>query len=221
MHMSLLSSKRIARGLAALVAVVALPALAMAGTVTFSAPTISLTESAGVQTGFFNVIITDSVGGVDQIQGFGAQVVSSDALVTFIAADLTTTNAVNPAPYVFVGNTGGGGFNQQTPNDEYNTDVPLNNTGPFLTVAPEALVRVEYSIPANYVGTTTLSITTDPDSPFAAFWNDAALNSDLPAIINGSITVSAPATPEPSSIVLLALGAIGLFGVRRLRARRA
>ncbi len=66
-----------------------------------------------------------------------------------------------------------------------------------------------------------MTITTDPDSPFAAFWNDASFNQDLPSIVNGSITVNAPATPEPSSIVLFALGAIGLFGVRRLRARRA
>ncbi len=129
-----------------------MPALAMAGTVTFSAPNITLAESNSVQTGFFNVVVTDSVAGADQMQGFGVQVVESDALISFIAADTNTqTASVNAAPYVYAGNlSGNAGFVQETPQDEYNTDIPGNNTGPLLPTSALGLIRVEYSIPANY-----------------------------------------------------------------------
>ncbi len=124
----------------------------MAGTVTFSAPVVSLTQSNSVQTGFFDVVVTDSAAGADQFQGFGVQVNSSDALVTFIAADTNTTGQCSFFRSLRWQLSGNAGFNQQTPNDEYNTDVPANNTGPFLTTSALGLMRVEYSIPANYLG---------------------------------------------------------------------
>jgi hypothetical protein len=215
--MSLLSSKRIARGLAALLllaAVVAMPALATAGTVTFSAPTISLTQSAGVQTGFLDVTISDS--GSDVVNGFSVQL-TTPGPITFTSGDTSTTPT-----YVFAGNSsddtnGNPPFSVSGNLDYFNSDA-ANGSGQTVTSAPLGLLRIGYSIPANFVGTVTLSIPTlEQDPTFGAGYLDSGFNNIEPAIVNGSITVSAPATPEPSSIVLLMLGAIGLFGVRRLR----
>jgi hypothetical protein len=215
--MSLLSSKRIARGLAALLllaAVVAMPALATAGTVTFSAPTITLTQSAGVQTGFLDVTITDS--GSDVVNGFNVQL-TTPGPITFTSGDTSTA-----APYIFAGNSADEAssnppFSVSGNLDYYNSDAALA-AGQTVGHSPFGLLRIGYSIPANFTGTVALTIPTlEQDPTFGAGWLDSAFNTIEPAIVNGSITVNAPATPEPSSIVLLMLGAIGLFGVRRLR----
>ena len=55
--MSLSSSMRL---FLVAVAVVALPSLAIADTITFTAPAITLTESNSVQTGYFDVSISDA-----------------------------------------------------------------------------------------------------------------------------------------------------------------
>jgi hypothetical protein len=211
--------KSLALFLLAAIAVMDAPLDAIAATVTFSVPTITLNESNVIQHGFFNAVVTET-GGSDASIGFGVQVTTSSASVTFIGGDdNTSTGAFNNATYIYAGNTGNPGNGQVTPQDMYYSDVP--NTGSTnMTSTPLGLMRVEYSIPAFFTGTADLTITVDPDSPYAAFWDDTRFNSNVPdAVVNGSITVNPVASPEPGSVVLLLLGAVGLFGYRRLRAQ--
>ena len=93
-----------------------------------------------------------------------------------------------------------------------------SNAGTVLSAGtPQGLLRVEYSIPANYTG--TVDITLSAPTNGAEVWGDTFFNANNPLLVNGSITVNSAITPEPSSLVLLLFGAVGLFGIRRLRAR--
>ena len=86
--------------------------------------------------------------------------------------------------------------------------------------SPLGLLRVEYSIPANTTGVFPLTqVDGYQDPAYGAVWGDNNSNVNLPLFVDGAITVNPVATPEPSSLVLLVLGAVGLFGVRRLRSR--
>ena len=90
---------RLAASILAL-AVIAAPRLATAGVITFSVPTIYLTESNQAQTGFFDVTVSEPGGGNNLYQSATDLLLPSQNNVTFINADLDTT-----APYVFAGNS--------------------------------------------------------------------------------------------------------------------
>ena len=83
------------------------------------------------------------------------------------------------------------------------------------------LLRVEYSVPANTTGVFPLTVVDGTQNPSnGSIWGDSQFNVNIPLLASGAITVSPAAiTPEPSSLLLLVLGAVGLFGVRRLRSR--
>jgi hypothetical protein len=246
--MSLSSSMRLFLVAAA---VVVLPSLAVADTITFSAPNISLTESSSVQTGYFDIVISDTANsntatnaqgggnganlnttGSDAINGFDVEVVVGNGVnspVTLIAgSDQTQANSPynGASTYIFSTDStvdpsfNGSNTNQENPNYNANMTQSLqdepNGAATTLAGTPLGLLQVEYSIPANYTGTVALSLPDgNSDVAYGALFLDSSYSPDIPNLVNGSITV----TPEPSSVVMLILGAVGLFGIRRLRAR--
>jgi len=226
--MSLSFSARFGWGLAAVLLVVAVAVLAQpssAGTITFTAPSITLAQSPGVQTGYFDVMITET-GGSDLLNGFQVDLLlPSQNNITFIGADLVTQSATQggSAAYVFNGNSSDQTDSVapfQDSNEASNADVP-NNNDVALSPVMLGLIRIEYSIAANFVGTVSLTLNQDnPNTDGNADY--VQLNTDFvdvysPTAVNGSITVT---SPEPATWMLAVLGAVGLFGVRRLRARQ-
>jgi len=243
--MSLSSSMRLF--LAAL-AVAALSGLAVADTITFTAPNITLSESQSVQTGYFDVVISDTANattatssqgggnggnlnttGTDAVNGFDLEVDVNGPITFLGGSDLTAAN--NPqlasTTYIFSTNSTddpsqtGAGTNLTDPSGPVNQNQQLTDSSSGLPVnlaqgTPLGLIQVEYSVPAGYVGTVTLSLPDGNANPaYGAIFLDSTYNPDIPALVNGSITV----VPEPSSVVMLILGAVGLFGIRRMRAR--
>jgi len=246
--MSLSSSMRL---FLVAVAVVALPGLAIADTITFSAPTITLTESNSVQTGYFDVTISDhadtnnnlsaggtvsSTNGIDNVFDSTVELISQggnggnpSSTIVFPNSDdqtlattaggtytyLYSTNSNQDSPYgTDVSNT-----NFQTNNqDVWLNDSSTTNAGTTLTAGtPLGLLRIEFTIPANYTGSVDLTLSAPTNNGLE--WGDTFNNANTPLTVNGSITVNSAITPEPSSLVLLLFGAVGLFGIRRLRAR--
>ncbi len=87
---------------------------------------------------------------------------------------------------------------------------------------PLGLMRVEYSIPAYAFGSFPLTIVTAVTDPmWGSIWGDSQFNVNIPLVVSGSITVASAPTPEPSSIVLLVLGAVGFAGTWSRRAHRS
>jgi len=233
-------------------AVGVLPSLAKADTITFSAPAITLSESNSVQTGYFDITISNSAdgntttnsqgggnggnlntNGTDQVNGFDVEVTTTGP-VTFIGgSDQTQTNSPfnGPVTYIFSTNSTidpsftGANSNKENPNLTAGLNQELSDASSGSAVnltagSPLGLLRVEYSIPAGFTGTVPLSLPDGNSDPaYGAIFLDSTYNPDIPALLPGSITVNALATPEPSSFVLLILGAVGLFGIRRMRAR--
>jgi len=231
-------------------ALVALPSLALADSITFSTPTINLTESGSVQTGYFDVLIlnaadsntsggagdytADGIGngasgvtntnGTDLITGITAEVETTGAL-TFIATDDNTgVAAANAATYIYATNSSATfptSANLLSSQDANWNDLPSNTGTNSVAGTPLGLLRVEYSVPANTTGSFPLTIIDSFQDPaFGSVWGDSGGNVNLPLLASGAINVAPAAiTPEPSSLLLLVLGAVGLFGVRRLRSR--
>jgi hypothetical protein len=242
--MNLSLCARFSRGLAVLLFVIAVAVAAqpsLAGTITFTAPSITIdvpSSTHGVITGYFDATISET-GGSDSLVGYQVDLLlPSQNNITFTYADLNTTSTTggtpststeglfNSATYVYAGNSSDQSQSPQVvpfqdSNEVGNADVP-NATGTTLTTSALGLVRIEYSIAANYVGTQSLTFNQDnPNTDGNADY--VQLNTDLvdvysPSAVNGFITVKV--TPEPASWVIAVLGAVGLFGIRRLRARK-
>jgi hypothetical protein len=231
------------------VAVVALPGLAIADTITFTAPTITLTESNSVQTGYFDVTISDAASSNSNLNAggttgttAGTDSVTSDTVeltsqggngavvgttITFPNSDDLTSAATVGGNYTYLfapsnsaddPSNNGSNVNYQTNNQDVWLNDAAEGAGASLAAGtPLGLLRVEYSIPANYTGSVDLTLQAPTNGQEG--WGDSSFSFNTPLTVNGSITVNSAITPEPSSLVLLLFGAIGLFGIRRLRAR--
>jgi len=256
---------RIGAGVAALALSVAASS-AMASTVTFTAPDITVAQSGTAQTYTADVLISDT-NTSDIINDFqldlfvqptatfssAAPGLNGDVNVAYGATtgfDLNTTsvstggNVISnsaSAPYLY-NNPG----NPNNSNDitfaspQYLADYTTTLAGPQQAGANEAyandtwantdvaqmtqtwaIARVYITVAAGFTGTEYLvwnnnGTNNDAFAPFYSL-STATTNNLDPNLIGGVITVL---SPEPSSVVLLVLGAVGLFGVRRLRGRR-
>ena len=224
-------------------ATIALPARAIADTVTFEAPTIVYARPAPtITTGYFDITIRDTASNNSNLNDGGTQGTTGGSdLITAFQVEVTTTGGITfpssddqtqagspaggPVTYLFASNSADDpSFNGSNTTYSFsNQDVFLpdaaTNAGTTLTAGtPLGLLRVEYSIPANFIGTVPIDIAISPDSTVPAVWADSAFNTNTPLVVNGSITVSYP--PEPSSLVLLVLGALGLAFHRLVNRRR-
>lgn len=213
-----------------LMAVAAIPAPQVAGAsaITFDAPTINVAQEPFDQTGYFDVTIFQTGGGNNLYQ-FQVDLLLSQgsSSVSFINADLSTNLSPPDARYVFNGNSGDQS-NDVLPyfsaTEAENYDVPNTNFGFPLSSTPLGLMRVEYDVPANTaIGSYALTLNQTPydnNVENGDFVNTTSYsNSDffMPSAINGAINV----VPEPSSVVMMVLGAIGFLGLGWRRARRA
>jgi hypothetical protein len=228
--MNLVFSTRLARiGMAGLVlvgAAIAAPQVASAGSITFSAPTVDLPTSGSDRTGFIDIAITDTTS--DPLAQFLADVFINPGAtnITFISADFSTTIPYVIQPTTNSGDISGSGSvffdsNEATNNDGTNTGVTTIGTSPL------GLLRIEYDVPGGTpAGTYPITFNQDDPNtsgdPFASFV-DTVSNEDIThlqspnAFVNGAIVI----TPEPSSVLLAVLGAVGLIGVGLRRVRRA
>lgn len=230
-------------------ALVALPSLALADSITFSTPTINLTESGSVQTGYFDILILNSAdgntsggagdytsdginngssgvtntNGSDLVTAFTAEVQTSGALTFLATDDNTGVSAANAATYIYSTNsatTFPSSANLISNQEASWSDAPTNSGTNSVAGTPLGLLRIEYSVPANTTGTFPLTVVDGYQDPAnGSIWGDSGFNVNLPLLASGAITVAPVATPEPSSLLLLVLGAVGLFGIRRLRSR--
>jgi hypothetical protein len=214
------------------VAAIAGARLATPGTITFDVPTINVAQEPYDQTGYFDVTVFQTGGG-STLYAFQTDLLlnSGASNVSFIDADLNTS-----VPYVFSANSFQetfGGLPAFAPNEASFADDPFNNVGIALSSTPLGLMRVEYDVPADTaVGSYALTFNQDPvpngldghqGDIFADFVDTTSIfdNNDIfsPAVINGAINVVP--TPEPSSVVLMVLGAVGWVGLGWRRGRRA
>jgi hypothetical protein len=261
---------RVARTFAALVlvggAVLVAPHSVMASTVTFTAPSINVPESATTQTYTADVLISDT-NTTDILAGYQVDLflqptstfsaatpgLPNDTNIAYAAAptnsagafDFNTTTVTNGTaePYVYNNSITGNQNNSNdinfaapgylnnytsslqgsgTPNENFPSDTYANSDVAALSQT-WALERVFITVAAGFSGTEYLvwnsnGIANDPDAPYYQLSGAPSTSID-PNLIGGVINV----TPEPSSIVMMVLGAVGLFGVgyRRTRSRRA
>jgi hypothetical protein len=143
--------------------------------------------------------------------------------IQFTGASITGTTA----PYVFTGNSDESGNSSPffDATEASNSDAVVSNPGPTLSATLEAMMNVTFTVPAGTpAGTYPIVFNQDDPTvdPFAD-WVNTISNADagnfLPgSTINGSIIVT---TPEPASVAMLLMGAIGLIGIGVRRARRA
>jgi len=225
--MNLVFSRRLGRSLAALAlvgAAIVAPRLANAGTIEFSIAdqTAPVTAGAGGfttsdSTGSFDVVITDS--GSDPLSQFQADILLNQGAsgITITGATLLTAEA-----YVFNGNSQEQGNSSPFFDSNEATNSDGTNSGTVtLGSSPLGLMQVSYDIPAGTpVGSYSLTFNqdaypADANADYVGATNSTEVLPSPGAVANGAIVVNP--IPEPSSIVLLVLGAIGMFGFRRLR----
>ena len=162
---------------------------ATADTITFSAPDITLSESNSVQTGYFDITISDtassnhnlnaggtmtSTGGSDGISADTVEVVTQGGNgggannVTFPNSDDQTQLATVGGSYTYLFSTeslvdpsfNGSNTNFQTNNqDVWLNDASSGSARTLSAGTPLGLLRVEYSIPANFTGTADITLT--------------------------------------------------------------
>jgi len=259
--MTLAFSTRLPRigSLAALVlvsAVFAAPRLANAGTVTFTAPTITITpaQAAAGLTGYANITISEPGGGdtifqsgVDlfldpKTSGLNFVPYAGDGSVSGQTAGAdyhtelgnTLQGPASPAAtYLFNGQSSDISFQSPVFTDSFDgsnanqseaqTSDETTGSGVPLSATLLGLMRIEYNIPAGSpAGTYPLTFTPAVNGGGGNFYDNVSVldsNYHLPgSLINGAIVIQ---TPEPSSIVMMVLGAIGLVGLGVRRARRA
>ena len=199
---------------------------------------------AGV-TGFADVTISETGGGDTVFQsgvdlflnpkttGINFVPYAGDGSVTGQTAgsDYNTT-----ATYIYNGQSSDISFNSPVYTDSFDssnsnkseaqTSDETTNAGVALSSTLLGLMRIEYNVPAgSAAGTYPLTFTPAVNGGGGNFYDNVSVldsNYLLPgSLINGSIIVQPAPTPEPSSIVMMVLGAMGLIGIGVRRARRA
>ena len=180
---------------------------ALATSVDFYIQNANLTSSALTQTGSLDVYVVTDPATFSSKSYDGDVIADSTAGLTLLSTSYGTSLAHTTAPYsvgLFVSN-------QYSAGEVFASDnTPLGS--PAALQSGFGLFRVNYQIDPNTVGTYNLS--------FDPIYSDMSDSSGvaLPGVTfhGGTITVAAaPETPEPASLAVLALGAVGLLARRR------
>ncbi|MEZ6092530.1 MAG: PEP-CTERM sorting domain-containing protein [Pirellulaceae bacterium] len=183
--------------------------------------------------GFVDVYLTGEVGDTLGAFGYefniaGATAQSGDLQFRVVQLD-SEQNESGPPPYVFLGDTDPGSFNSVQGGNAVTLvggdalasldSVPVN--GEFL------LARLELQHVGPLVGTShDFTVSLNAASPFTFFdrdfdpgTNDPGVTDDYGSFtaLSGTVTVSSAAVPEPSSLAMLSLIAIGGSLARKMR----
>jgi hypothetical protein len=148
-----------------------------------------------------------------------AQYVYNSSTAAPASTDVGNSNDVNfQTPLYLTNYTTGDGATLAS--EMYNGDT-YSNTDVATLNATYGLANVQFTIAAGYSGTVYLvwnndGIASDSYAPFYEL-STATVTPIDPNLVTGSITVTP--IPEPASVVLMLLGAVGLvgYGVRRTR----
>jgi hypothetical protein len=226
-------------GLALVGTALAVSQSASAGTIDFGVANQTPVTTAG-GTGTIDVVVTET-GSSDSLFQFEVELsLAGGSPISLGAA--TETGKANPGG--FAGGTSGYVFGQSTyansadispnnggaqigvnsPTDVGNSDSSVSAGTPLGGSTQYGLMQLTFSVPADTpAGSYTLTFNQDPG--FNGDYVDTVSPSDsnifLPGVLDAAIVVSSVATPEPGSIVMMTLGALGLIGFGVRRARRA
>ena len=172
----------------------------------------SVTASAGDKGDTLDVTLTNTGSSAVQIEGFSFRLSTNSADVTFTGAFVATTTA----PYIFAGNstfgpeidTAAGPTLQAS--DLYGTDAGVSVNGGATVGLGQVLFNVAPGASAELV---TVSLAAHPatslNGPGPSF-----NNFPVDTLVSGTITVTGgtpPAVPEPASLTLVGIGAVGLL----------
>jgi len=232
--------------LAALVlvgAAIAAPGLANAGVISFSFANQTPVTSAG-GSGTIDVVVTET-GTPDtlfqfQVEAFlanhgGSNISLNAALETGAPVPPGSAGgfAGGTSGYVFGQNSynnsadvaGGGQIGVNSPTDISNSDNDVTSGTQLGGATQYGLMQLEFTVPAGTAaGSYVMSFNQDdPSVDGSADYVDIISKADFTGQVspglapNGAIVV----TPEPASMLIMVIGAIGLIGVGVRRARRA
>ncbi|HEX3447175.1 MAG TPA: PEP-CTERM sorting domain-containing protein [Isosphaeraceae bacterium] len=177
----------------------------------------NITAAPG-SSGSFDVLITSTAG------SFGVASDTVDLSLTGLSGvSFTNVSIATATPYIYGANsatTVGSTFTFSTfPGTQFETFDFILTLGAQTINSGEVfgLVNVQYSVAANATPGATGTLTFGPDTMLS----DAAGNNVDFTAPNGSITISSSAVPEPSGMILLAVGcATVLVGSARRRFAR-
>jgi hypothetical protein len=160
-------------------------------------PDIVLSQSASVQTGSFDIFVEETDGTQATIQSFNVGLRQVPPLGTFTGIDATTSHVMILNALALEDHTDNI-MGYVAGNDLYVTN---DGASPVAVVngSRDGLFRVDYSIPANAVGTTVLTL--DP-AQVRLFTGQTAVPYEID---NGSITVTPIPEPAAMGLALLAL----------------
>jgi len=204
-------------------AITGTPSFAPGSTITWR---VYLADTGGTSAPFLNKV-TSGVNGsnIPGIAGFGVTVSSSNPNAVAVVSNPPPPGANNPTSPNITGtpwvNVGASASNSNSTANAVNLQAFLFTITPTFTVTADATGRIfigtyQFAVPQGASGSATLTAATR--GGFTVFSGD---NSSLdPSLGSGTQALTITAVPEPGSMLLCGLGAVGLAAYRR-RTRKA
>jgi hypothetical protein len=204
-------------------AITGTPSFAPGSTITWR---VYLLDTGGTSAPFLNKTTTGVNGTVQGIAGFGVTVSSSNANNVAVVSNPAPPGANNPVSPNITGtpwvNVGASASNSNSTANAVNLQAFLFTVNSTFTVTADATGRVfigtyQFTVPSNAPGGST-TLTAATRGGFTVFSGDNSLLD--PSLGSGTQALTITAIPEPGSMLLCGLGAVGLAAYRR-RTRKA
>jgi len=186
---------------------------------------VYLADQGGTAAPFLNKTTTGANGTIQGIAGFGVTVSSSNPSAVAVTSNPAPPGGINPVspnitgtPWVGVGASAN---NNQSTANAVNLVAFIFSPSPVATVTADATGRIfvgtyQFTVPAGASGSATLTAATRP--VFTVYSGDNTVLD--PSLGSGTQALTITAVPEPGSMLLCGLGAVGLAAYRR-RTRKA
>jgi hypothetical protein len=203
-------------------AITGTPSFAPGSTITWR---VYLADAGGTSAPFLNKTTTGANGTITGIAGFGVTVSSSNASAVAVTSNPAPPGGPNPVSPNITGtpwvNVGASASNSNSSANAVNLQAFIFAPSPVATVQADATGRVfvgtyQFAVPTTASGSATLTAATR--AGFTVYSGDnGALD---PSLGSGTQALTISAVPEPGSMLLCGLGAVGLAAYRR-RTRKA